>query len=71
MCGLFILGGVVGVGSAIYAVIEVGGVAPYGERVMFGLAALVLAVIAGAGGVLACNCGSSRPLRHSRCDGCS
>ena len=51
--GLAALGGFIGVGSAVYAVVAVGDVMPYAERVGAGYAALALAALAGAGGLLA------------------
>jgi hypothetical protein len=53
VAALTLLGGVIGVVSAASGLLAVQGVVPYTERVGFGYAALVLAVIAGAAGLSA------------------
>ena len=47
------LGGLIGVTNAGSALLAVGGVAPYSDRAGFGWAALVLAIVAAGGGLLA------------------
>ena len=51
--GLAGLGSLVGAVSAVYALLSVGGLDPYAQRAGLGWAALVLALGAGAAGVLA------------------
>jgi hypothetical protein len=53
VAALGVLGGVVGAGSAVYALVAVGGTALYVQRVGMGFAALVLAAIAGVGSLIA------------------
>jgi hypothetical protein len=47
-----VLGGGLGIGTASAALIDLGGVAPYGTRIGCGWAALLLAAAAAAGGAL-------------------
>ena len=49
---LGVLGGLAGTAAAAYALFTVGGTAPYSDRLAFGIAALVLAVVAGAAGLV-------------------
>ena len=50
---LALLGGLIGVANAIWALVAVGGEPAYAGRVLFGWAALLLALLAGAAGFLA------------------
>ena len=50
---LALLGGLVGVANAIWALVAVGGETAYAGRILFGWAALILALLAGAAGFLA------------------
>ena len=50
---LALLGGGIGVANAIRALVAVGGDPAYGEHLLFGWAALILALLAGAAGFLA------------------
>jgi hypothetical protein len=50
---LSVLGGLIGVGSAVYALTTVGGVVPYSDRVSMGYSAIALSVAAGGAGLLA------------------
>jgi hypothetical protein len=50
---LAVLGGLIGAGSAVYALIAVGGVVPNTDRVSMGYAAMALSGAAGAAGLLA------------------
>ncbi len=51
--GLALLGGVIGVANAIWALVAVGGDPAYSGRLLLGWAALILALLAGAAGFAA------------------